>query len=147
MEVWQNERNSCYTYFRITGDFEPDEISNLLGLSPSESWRIGDLTRGGRSRYDFASWEYGRCEEYDVIVANQMMMTIRDLVTKVDILRDIKRRYSVDFSLEVVPSICAGEINPCLAPNREEIEFCYLTKTDMDIDLYVSGDCENATDE
>lgn len=147
MEVWQNGRNSCYTYFRITGDFEPDEISNMLGLSPRESWRIGDFRRNGRSKFDFASWEYGRCDEYDVIVANQMMKTIHDLLPKIEVLCAIRELYSVDFTLEIVPSICAGEINPCLAPNREVIEFCYLTKTDIDIDLYVSGGCNDATDE
>ena len=29
-----NIRNECYTYFRIVGDFDPDEISGILGLTP-----------------------------------------------------------------------------------------------------------------
>ena len=146
MEVWQNGRNSCYTYFRITGDFEPDELSNLLELTPSQSWRVGDAGRVAGTAYEYSVWEYGICEEYDVIVANQMMKTIHDLLPKIDILREIRERFSVELSLEIVPSICAGEINPCLAPNREVIEFCYLTKTDIDIDLYVSGNNDENED-
>jgi hypothetical protein len=57
-----NTRNSCYTYFRIVGDFNPDDVSERLGLTPEKSWKIGDLRRNG-TRYDFASWEIGRCAE------------------------------------------------------------------------------------
>ena len=64
--------NSCYTYFRITGDFDPDIISARLGLQPEKFWRIGDKRHNG-TEYDFASWEIGRCEQYDVQTENQMI--------------------------------------------------------------------------
>lgn len=85
------EENSCYTYFAITGDFDPDEISALLGLSPFKQWRIGDKRRYGTGLYDFANWEYGLCDEYDVDATNQMMKTIADLTDKVEILKEIKK--------------------------------------------------------
>ena len=31
-----NRRTSCYTYFRIVGNFAPDTISELIGLSPEK---------------------------------------------------------------------------------------------------------------
>lgn len=131
------EQNSCYTYFKITGNFDPDDITAKLGLYPSRQWHIGDLRKNGRSAYDFALWEYGRCNDYDVIVENQMMQTINDLIPKIQELKEIKQKYDVNFTLEVVPSIFVDNINPCLAPNRTVIEFCYHTETNMDIDLYV----------
>ena len=30
-------RNSCYTYFKIVGEFDPQDISNILGLNAEES--------------------------------------------------------------------------------------------------------------
>lgn len=48
-----SEPNSCYTYFKITGDFDPDDITHLLALSPEKQWRVGDLRRNG-TVYDFA---------------------------------------------------------------------------------------------
>ena len=63
--------NSCYTYFRITGDFDPDIISARLGLQPEKFWRIGDKRNNG-TEYDFASWEIGRCDQYDVLTENQI---------------------------------------------------------------------------
>ena len=65
-----NTRNSCYTYFRIVGDFNPDEISEILNLTPEKTWRIGDLRCDG-TKHVFAHWEIGRCTEYDVYVENQ----------------------------------------------------------------------------
>ena len=128
-------QNSCYTYFRITGNFDPDTITSMLGLSPTNQWKIGD-SRQNDTKYDLASWEYGRCDKYDVYVENQMMQTIQDLVPKVNELKKIKKP-DIFFTLEIVPSIYVGGINPCLAPNREVIRFCYETETDIDIDLYV----------
>ena len=40
-------RNSCYTYFRIVGDFNPNEVTDLLNLTPGKMWSIGDLRSDG----------------------------------------------------------------------------------------------------
>lgn len=131
-----DKRNSCYTYFAIKGDFNPDDITRLLELTPTNKWHIGDLRRNGTA-YDFAQWEFGHCDKYDVITENQMMCTIKHLVPKIDLLKGIKKAYNISFVLDIVPSIYPGELTPCLAPNRAVIEFCYLTETNIDIDLYV----------
>ncbi len=131
--------NSCYTYFSITGDFDPDVVTRMLGLTPSEFWRIGDLRRNG-TVFDFAAWSYGKCRDYDVYVENQMMKTLEDLIPRIDVLQQIRQMYDVSFTLEVVPSVHVDGVAPCLAPNRAVIEFCYHTHTDIDIDLYVLAD-------
>ena len=129
-------KNSCYTYFKITGDFCPDDITAILDLTPSKAWGIGELRSNG-TQFNFALWEYGRCRNYDVYVENQMMRTIQDLLPKIQKLKDIKKQFSVNFTLQIVPSIFVGETNPCLAPSRAVIEFCYHTETEIDIDLYI----------
>jgi len=128
--------NSCYTYFRITGDFDPDIISEKLGLLPDKSWRIGDKRCNG-TLYDFASWEFRRCNEYDVITENQMHKTIAPLLDKVEQLNQIKNEFNVVFTLEIVTEIYASNTTPCLAPSLQVIDFCHATRTEIDIDLYV----------
>ncbi len=128
--------NSCYTYFRITGDFEPDIITERLGLLPDKSWKIGDKRCNGML-YDFASWEIGRCEQYDVLIENQMHKTIAPLIDKVDLLNEIRNEFNVVFTLEIVPEIHADNTTPCLAPSLQVIDFCHATRTEIDIDLYV----------
>ena len=129
-------KNTCYTYFKITGDFDPDVITKRLGLIPSKTWKIGDKRKNG-TLYDFALWEFGRCNNYDVIVENQMHITIASLLDKIDILNEIKNELGVDYTLEIVPTVYSSNASPCLAPSLKVIDFCHATRTEIDIDLYV----------
>ena len=131
-----NTRNNCYTYFKIVGNFNPDDISALLSLAPEKTWRIGDLRRNG-TKYDFALWEIGRCEEYEIEVENQMRKTIAPLQDKIALLNQIRQTYDVSFVLEIVPTIYVNDINPCLAPSLDVIDFCHETRTEIDIDMYI----------
>ncbi len=132
-----SEHTNCCTYFCIKGDFAPEVISEMLGLVPNDFHKIGDK-RKDETAYDFASWEFGICDHYDIMVENQMMKTILPLIPKIDILKEIQRRFDVSFTLEVVPTVCFDEPTPCLAPSLEVMQFCCETGTEMDIDLYVS---------
>ena len=132
-------RNECYTYFQITGSFDPDEITDLMGLKPDKCWKIGDLRKNG-TVYDFSSWSFGRCDEYHVHVVEQMRETIAPLWDKMDVLQKIRREYEASFEIKIVPTVYAGESAPCLAPSLDMIDFCHATRTEIDIDLYVVGD-------
>ena len=129
-------RNSCYTYFCIEGEFNPDKVSELLNLIPEATEKIGDLQRDG-TKCERASWEIGRCMEYDVYIENQMRKTIAALQDKIPLLNDIREKNDVSFVLEIVPTIYAGDTNPCLAPPLDVIDFCHATRTEIDIDMYV----------
>jgi len=137
----EKTKSSCYTYFRITGNFDPDEISAILQLTPERQWKIGDHRRNG-TQYDFACWEIGRCTEYEVETEIQMRKTIAPLVNKVEELKKIHSTYDVTFCLEIVPSLSVGDRAPCLAPPLDVIDFCHETRTEIDIDLYLLGDDE-----
>lgn len=134
---YHSEHTRCFTYFRIDGNFDPDIISETLALKPEKSWKIGDKRKNGTS-YDFACWKFGTCAEYDVEVSNQMLKTITPLLPKISILKELKKKYDINYTLEVVPTVRFDESTPCLAPSKEIIRFCYETDTDIDIDLYVS---------
>lgn len=129
-------RNSCYTYFVITGSFDPDEATSLLGLTPEKSHRIGDKRPNG-TEYDFAAWAFGRCDEYTPYVSEMMERTVAPLIPKIELLEKLREENEVTFYLEIVPTIYAGNSNPCLAPSMAIIDFCHATRTEIDIDMYV----------
>ena len=135
--IIMHNTNSCRTYFAIKGDFPTEHISNMLGLMPTQAWNIGDLRKDGKNRFDFSFWEYGRRDEYDVIVENQMMKTIQDLIPKIPILQIIRKTYNVTFVLEAVPTAHLKESAPALGVNEEIISFCFKTHTTIDIDLFI----------
>ena len=134
-------RNSCYTYFCIEGEFNPDKVSELLNLIPEATEKIGDLQHDG-TKCERASWEIGRCMEYDVYIENQMRKTIAHLQDKIPLLNQIRQENNVSFVLVIVPTIYADEITPCLDPPLDVIDFCHATRTNIVIDMYVceSGD-------
>ncbi len=130
------KENTCFTAFRITGIFDPDMVTSLLGIQPTRQWKIGDKRRNG-TEYDFASWECSRCDEYDVYTENQMHKTIEPLLDKIDILNQIKANNAVSFTIAVVPTLYTDITTPALAPSLKVIDFCHATRTEIDIDLYI----------
>lgn len=128
--------NQCYTYFKIVGDFNPDAITKMLGIQPEKSWKTGDIRKNG-TKYDFSFWSAGRCDDYDIEIENQMQKTISILLDKIELLNQIKNENKVSFYLQIVPTIYVENDTPCLAPSLDVIDFCYKTRTKIDIDLYV----------
>lgn len=129
-------QNSCYTYFAIKGEFNPENITERLGLNPSKVWKKGDKRDNG-TEYDFSYWEFGFCDEYDVVTEKQMQKTLEPLLSKTAILNEIRKGCDVVFVLEIVPTVYSESATPCLAPSMEVIDFCHETRTGIDIDLYV----------
>ena len=128
----------CRTYFRIAGDFDPAEITEMLGLQPEAARKKGDKRPNG-TVYGFSVWKFGSCCEYDIETTVQMEKTIEPLLPKTEILKEIARLYGASFTLEAVPVICtADESLPCLAPSLKVMRFCCETGTELDIDLYLT---------
>ena len=66
-----------------------------------------------------------------------MHKTISQLINKKEELKKIREKFDVEFYLEIVPTLCIDETTPCLAPSMEVVDFCYETRTQIDIDLYL----------
>ena len=128
--------NRCYTYFRIVGKFHTDDISHILNLTPEKKWDIGDVRPNG-SKYDFANWAIGYCKDYNIDTSVQMEKSISILMDKKEELKQIREKNDAEFYLQVVPTLCVDESTPALAPSMTVMDFCYETRTQIDIDLYL----------
>ena len=129
------DKTNSYSYFAIKGDFDPDIVTSMLNINPTKSWKMGDLRKDG-SEHTFSLWETGRCGILTIDVEDQCLHTIKELRNKVDILLDIKKKFDLDFVLEIVPHIYEGN-SPSIGFHKEIIEFCYLTDTYIDVDIYI----------
>ncbi len=138
MKFWftPKKMNCCYTYFRVVGEFDPNAVTEKLGLKPDESWKIGDKRKNG-SLFDFAAWHFGKCEVYTDDISEQMQETIKPLLDKIDLLNQIRNENEVRFYLEVVPRLYSHNHTPSLAPSVDVMAFCAATQTEIDIDLYI----------
>jgi len=45
-----------YAYFKISGDFDPAEITARVGVQPSESWKRGDICPKRQVERTFSRW-------------------------------------------------------------------------------------------
>lgn len=125
-----DSKNTCKVYFRMCGDFDPDDITLALGVEPD---------RAGISKLG-AFWECGYDTDYEAYTECQMERAIQPLLGKEEILKRLKAELSLTYYLEVVPSLYVGEITPALAPSQKIMKFCVETDTALDIDLYLFGD-------
>ncbi|MBS7527627.1 DUF4279 domain-containing protein [Fusibacter paucivorans] len=144
------EKTKTYTYFGIesngvignrglvaneNGDFDPDYITERLGIKPFKFWKKGDF-RKNRTQYMFSSWDAERSEINRLDVEAQCMDTIKNLKGKIEILKEIKEKFDVNYVIVVVPYIY-GEEQPIIYFNKEIIEFCYITGTTINMDMYI----------
>jgi hypothetical protein len=147
------DRTHSYTYFKIQsngeqrgfglvgnerGIFNPEDITKALEIEPFRCWKKGDIRRGG-TEYLFSSWSAEKTDINRLDVEAQYMDTIKNLKNKISTLQQIKEQYDVSFKIEVVPHIY-GEKNPYMVFNKEIIEFCYLTGTTIEVDMYLFPD-------
>ena len=86
------KKTKCYTYFSIKGEFDPDEITEMLGIQPVKAFQSGEpryYMKGGQKidtghKYSCSCWDGCRCDEYDVIISNQMEKKIEPLIPMID---------------------------------------------------------------
>lgn len=128
--------SNCYCYFAVKGVFDPEEITQLLNVQPTQSWAIGDDRKNKIDQHTFALWETGKTIIKYPELEIQCVKAIRELIGKENLLLELKQKHDVSFTLEIVPSIVNGK-KPNIELGKEVIKFCYLTDTYIDIDMYV----------
>lgn len=129
--------NICRTYFSIKGNFEPNDITEILGLQPFESHKEGESRVRGNGVYSCSAWNFGECNECSLNVNEQIRKTIAPLRDKFDALKFIKDSFDVRFFICVVIEMYIDGSAPILGLDLDIIDFCHETRTEPDIDLYV----------
>ena len=103
-------KHAVMTYFYISGVFDPEEITQLLGLEPTDYWSVGDIN-------DEAYWAFGENDKYDPYVFNMVKQSIAPLLDKKDILKEIHDKYQVRMFIEIVATMDKEEVLPCFSPD------------------------------
>lgn len=147
------EKTSCYAFFLIksagrldyykgfipeeNSAFNPDEITDMLGIKPFEVKRFGTRKPHGDSRYNFSSW-YG-CKQIEPETSrfDQCRNIVNELKSRISVLNKIKEMYNVNFSIQIFPCSENKECGEVIGFSRDIIEFCYLTDTEIVVDMFL----------
>jgi hypothetical protein len=139
-----NDDNTGYYKSTESGIFDPDEITNILGIDPFKKFKNGEPMPNHPSGrlYTFSRWNAEKSDVDRTDTGKQCLETIRNLKNKIPELLKIKSLYDVRFNIVIVPHIYDEEVY--LYFGKEIIDFCYQTGTTIDVDMYVYNDCGEA---
>lgn len=128
-------------YFAFDGeDFNPDDITDYLGIEPTDISRKGERIPDKVPRYN--SWKLSTKNIVNEIIdvdelASQVIDQLRD---KVDLINEIRNKFTVSTRLEVVLTITTDDTQSTPAVGFEVDNICFLAKVSayIDIDIYRS---------
>ena len=132
-------KSKSYVYFALTGDdFDPQEITDYLGIEPSEKWKKGD-----KGKYNpllkYSSWKLSTEKGKGYIEIDKLVNEIVELLfDKIEKINKLKQKLKLNSVLEIVMDIDINpeQSTPALGHNLKTIEFLYKTQTETDIDIY-----------
>lgn len=127
-------KDYSYTYFCINGNFITKDVISRIGIEPVEKWDIGDAGEYNKT-LDFSNITLVESDKKTFILEEQIDEIVELLFPKIKVLQEISRLYDVRYVLQIVGK-ATDETLPAISFNKKIIEFCYLTGTIIDCDLY-----------
>ncbi len=121
----------CTTFFCIMGNFEPDEVTAILGLQPDEVRRIGDRKGTGQVA-ELASWVGMRQFAYNPDGQQMMRTTMEPFMKRVPLLRQLREEFDAFFVLEIQPQFKPWDDYSVLVPPADIMDFCYAHDIGLD---------------
>jgi hypothetical protein len=117
-------------------DFHPQDITDKIGIQPTEYWKKGDNVPGKLITRKNTCWRLstGYQESLDI---NEQISHIMELFQgKSSGINELISSYNLEIMISVVINIENNQ-KPAMYFNRQTIEFINLIKAEVDIDLYV----------
>ena len=139
-------KTKVMVYFNIKGDdFPLETVTELLGITPTNTMKKGELGSPEHPPYRFTSWSYGTDYEETLDIDNQLLPVLEALKDKIDIINYIQSTYDAHCSIVIVPEIYDGR-TPGIAFEKDTIEFIYRINASIDIDLYAMPYADDDTE-
>ncbi len=124
--------------FMLKGDFDPDEVSNRIGLEPTETWRRGDpVPHAPLLRRHSDLWLITSSKAPHASLREQVDDLLSVLVPHSD---RIAREASNEKATLFISVYTYGGDRPALGLDRQAVEWLGSVHADVDIDLYVLPD-------
>ncbi len=116
--------------------FKPEEITEILKITPHRTTTMNEPRPLSGGNYPFSTWCGCKKEEPTLDANIQVHAVVEMLKEKIPLLLQIKKKYDVNFSIVIVPSIYNEEA-PYIQFDQEIIDFCFQTHTEIGVHLYI----------
>lgn len=133
------KNHKCRTYFRIIGDIEVSELLSTLNVKADKIINKGDVHPKSKKVWEYNDVKIGFNDIYSIDINEMIRETLKNLIPQTEMLSKLKKEYSLQYYLVLVPEIYSDSEEPkqYLSLERDVIEFLYLTETEIDMDYYV----------
>lgn len=122
---------------RIMGDnFNPDIITNELGIEAKEKWRQNEKSKnyGVIQKYDCWLYKTGYKDVYDV---NDLLKDIYSIFNEKRIqIKKLIEKNNLEISLDIIIKMKNND-TPALYFDKEIIDFIHSINAKIDIDMYI----------
>jgi hypothetical protein len=125
-----------YAYLAITGPGTHEQVTQILGLSPSNAWNIGDINLRNGKPWKYMQWRLKSCLDDQQPLDRHIDQLLLRLQSRVDALRQLWADY--DLILQ-----CVGYFPPSghgMHFNREQIRKAAQFGLAFDLDFYYVDD-------
>lgn len=129
-------RSHVNVILRIMGQgFDPDSLSEELGIEAKETWRKGQESKNGVTRtYDCWQYETGYKKVY--LVCDVLKEILSIFGERQEKIRALVEQWELDVSLDVVIWMYEHQ-TPGLGFDQEIIDFLHTIFAEIDIDMYI----------
>ena len=114
-------------------DCPSDEITELLGVQPTQNWDKGDILRTGASPRKFSTWILLSPTAPENSTVSEQLSGLKRLVPDID---EKLRVLSVDTVVTISCVVYAYEYWPAINLQAEEIDYLSRISAEFDVDLY-----------
>ncbi|MDN7240845.1 DUF4279 domain-containing protein [Planococcus sp. N028] len=128
--------------FRLHGEeFPTNEVSEILELTPTETYQIGDVITDQKSNepgfHKETIWEIGTAYEKSLDVKMQLDKTMDPLYSKVQDINKLREKYGIKCLIMIVLIIEKGE-TPAMYLEKKQIDFASQIEAEFHWDLYAN---------
>ena len=133
-------------YFSITGDIFPVEaITDALNIEPTRTYKKGDIV-ARRDNPNLVStkklyrketdWNLSTGYQESYEINNQLYVILKSLEEKTEPLKQLKKKYDLEFLFMVVIQIENNE-SPAMYLQKDILDFASSIQAEIHFDLYI----------
>ncbi|WP_020410082.1 DUF4279 domain-containing protein [Hahella ganghwensis] len=130
--------NEARVYFALDGDIDPEEVTNVLEITPSEIRRKGDRMGGRLPKHDSWILSTDKIADDYVDIYELSKEIVDQLKGKKDLVNLARNRFSLTTRLVVVLRIATNDEipTPAMGFDPEVVRFLGEVGAFIDIDTY-----------
>ncbi len=124
----------CVARLTLTGDdFDPDDVTRLVGFEPSKTWRKGDQRGVSRLRYEHNGWSVHSPEVESLELQDQVRTLLGVLKQHWSKIASVREELGLD--AEIACSIVIEGTAPWIHFDREVLALFVEMGAEIDVDI------------